>query len=463
MHTAYREVDRRLVYIDPHPDRPNITPRTGIPGFFATLRGALSDLPRHDPIYEELAETNRFNDQISRLKAIVRMSRPHVDSLIEQATGGGLSDSFTEALVRHWRLTSTNLLASSAIVYNAWMRSLVLEAVDVISGLMTRICGYESQSQQAHWILRVVESWCEREGMFPDNYHIPDTVNADVELPLFARFIVNFGVKYKARRIYYLLEHINSLYESDINQENPVDDEIDELKRQVSERLRSLYAFEDPTFLTGLPGDAIKLLFCVEHFARIPDAVQYASDNRSAITDIIDQIGTSCGLVGANEELDAILSSPLVVGLHPDMRRTVLSGYLGWPYWDVVVLPTMNALGLETNAFEEVLVDRISPKDATSICVGEDCGQLRGEAAIGFGGFLSRGARENDYLWGRIHAIDRLIDIIASTVDPALASELPDYRSIKKRAFEAVLRQEEERLPNIPEVLEVVRSAIAAL
>ena len=42
---AYRQVDRRLVYIEPHPAPPAMLSRHGPPGFFATLRGAMSDIP----------------------------------------------------------------------------------------------------------------------------------------------------------------------------------------------------------------------------------------------------------------------------------------------------------------------------------------------------------------------------------------------------------------------------------
>src|SRR5205807_4766866 len=39
---AYRQVDRRLVYIEPHPASPHLRERRTPPGFFSTLRGAMS-------------------------------------------------------------------------------------------------------------------------------------------------------------------------------------------------------------------------------------------------------------------------------------------------------------------------------------------------------------------------------------------------------------------------------------
>src|ERR1700724_4185935 len=40
--SAYRQVDRRLVYIEPHPASPVTPVRLNVPGFFSTLRGAMS-------------------------------------------------------------------------------------------------------------------------------------------------------------------------------------------------------------------------------------------------------------------------------------------------------------------------------------------------------------------------------------------------------------------------------------
>ena len=42
---AHRDVDRRLVYIDPHPVEPGARRGAEVPGFFRTLWGALSDIP----------------------------------------------------------------------------------------------------------------------------------------------------------------------------------------------------------------------------------------------------------------------------------------------------------------------------------------------------------------------------------------------------------------------------------
>src|SRR5205823_12389444 len=51
---AFREIDRRPVYTGPHPV-PAVLPRQHVvPGFFAMLRGALSDIPSSQPVIDEL-------------------------------------------------------------------------------------------------------------------------------------------------------------------------------------------------------------------------------------------------------------------------------------------------------------------------------------------------------------------------------------------------------------------------
>lgn len=464
-HAAYREVDRRLIFIDPHPEHATDASGLQIPGFFTTLRRALSDLPRHEPIYEELEETNRFNEQVASLKSLARSSRRNVLALIERATHGGLTGTFTAAQVLHWRLTSSNLLTSSSLTYNAWMGSLVREAIELISDLVCRTCDLDRRSQHARWVRDVIESWCEAAGMFPGDYVIPDTVTVNAELPPFAQFVVNFGVRYKARRIAHVLNEINATYQLDAEAFSPPlnFDLVDELKRQVGNSLRGLYVFETPQFLQKLPAATIRDLFCPAESGPRPHPVQFVRLRRTELTDLFATIGTICGLAGISGDLDELLSSPLVMSLHPKLREAVLSGYLGWPYSDIVLLPAINALGFNGNALEEVLIDRISPKDARSVCIGPDCAPLRGEAAIGFGGFLDRASRQNDYLWGRIHAIDRLIDIVASTFDPSGDAGLPDFAAFKKSALECMLLQEGDRLADIPDVVDAVRSAVAKL
>ena len=85
---------------------------------------------------------------------------------------------------------------------------------------------------------------------------------------------------------------------------------------------------------------------------------------------------------------------------------------------------------------------------------------LKGVEFNSFGAFFSRAYRENDYLWGRLHGADRLIDIVASSVAGALTTE--ELGAIKRQAFHAILDEEEAQLPKVKVLIEELRGEIGA-
>ncbi|MDZ4139144.1 MAG: DUF3376 domain-containing protein, partial [Erythrobacter sp.] len=91
--------------------------------------------------------------------------------------------------------------------------------------------------------------------------------------------------------------------------------------------------------------------------------------------------------------------------------------------------------------FNPVKIDRISPEDARSIREGGTAATLRGIEFYNFGAFFSRDYRENDYLWGRLHGAERMIDLVASTVSGGMPREAID--AAKCAVFLAVLDEED--------------------
>ena len=145
-----------------------------------------------------------------------------------------------------------------------------------------------------------------------------------------------------------------------------------------------------------------------------------------------------------------------VAALPQPLRQRVLLAYLGFPYYDIVTLPLARNEGL--TEFEGVKIDRISPEDARSIRPGGTRATLRGTEFYNFGAFFSRAYRENDYLWGRLHGAERMIDIVCSSVPGALEAEEQD--AIKRAAFRAILEEERERLTCDPKLIERIEREI---
>ena len=87
---ARREVDRRFVYIDPKPGKHGIklhTDSEAAPGFFATLLGALSDIPREQPIRDNLETIAARTAAIERTRAVIAAIRPDVEARVTALFG----------------------------------------------------------------------------------------------------------------------------------------------------------------------------------------------------------------------------------------------------------------------------------------------------------------------------------------------------------------------------------------
>src|SRR5262249_48509717 len=80
-----------------------------------------------------------------------------------------------------------------------------------------------------------------------------------------------------------------------------------------------------------------------------------------------------------------------------------------------------------------------------------------------FAAFLSRAYRENDYLLGRLHALDRLIDIVcdAAGIDPK--KDRIDVLALKKRGVAGILATQEPQLLRSRELIARLRRSIGEI
>ena len=382
---------------------------------------------------------------------------------------GGLKGEFTVDDLRHWRLSSTNLLSGTAIVYDAWMRSLVLEGLDFIVQLIVTACQYAADSRDARRIQEIVEEWARDRGVIAASYSMPEHVHEYSELPSFGKIIGNFGVIYKKRRLNFVLHEINDLYQDISEDDSGATDpqSLDLLKIKVQKCLDELSVYDDMNFLSRQAVSMCRRLF-VGRFAHeklnmVSGAVDFLDkEDIDEISKLVERLGQECDMERTMDNADAVLASPLLLRMAERCRIAILTGYLGYLYWDIILRPTASALSLDAGPIDEILIDRISPEDATTLALPGQKSVLQGGSFAGFGGFLSRSIRENDYLWGRLHAVDRLFDILESTV-PANRRGDFDIAALKKRAFGRVLEEEAKRLRFVPELMAQLGEAIARL
>src|SRR5258705_6798652 len=83
---AYRDVDRRLVFIEPDPERSSPPPGGDVPSFIRTLEGAIFEIPLRAPIYHELARVQQFNETIERMRTVLKAAYPELAGFVITVT-----------------------------------------------------------------------------------------------------------------------------------------------------------------------------------------------------------------------------------------------------------------------------------------------------------------------------------------------------------------------------------------
>ena len=148
---ARREIDRRFVYIDPKPGIRLTLSRGGEqPGFFQTILGALSDLPRQQPIGDNLNALAERSARIDRMRGVVTAIRPEVEAEVEALFGHTLFlDRPTAARLVTWRRRAQQAAAAKAgYGYAAYGHLKLAGVVEAITSLLYHIGG---EPGQARW------------------------------------------------------------------------------------------------------------------------------------------------------------------------------------------------------------------------------------------------------------------------------------------------------------------------
>ncbi|MBV1933429.1 MAG: DUF3376 domain-containing protein, partial [Parvibaculaceae bacterium] len=74
--------------------------------------------------------------------------------------------------------------------------------------------------------------------------------------------------------------------------------------------------------------------------------------------------------------------------------------------------------------------------------------------------FFSREARENDYLWGRLHGADRLVDIVMSSVPFSAEDMNINIDELKQKLFQSILDAEAPYLGKSAALIDTLRVEI---
>ncbi len=420
---ARREVDRRFVYIDPKPGFKSVSlTRKGdaeLPGFFATIFGAMSDIPREQPIRDSLEAIEGRSARIRRMQRIIEALRPEVEATIEALFGSTFFlDRPTPDRVANWRRKAQERAARDAgYAFPAYAHVKLAGIIEEIADLIgrqnpeLRDTRFEDLRQQI---------WADVRARGIDHVTLGPGKGAT---PATMTFFREQDLGFRIRRLRFVLRTVANLQA------------LGRIDEAGAEPVRAAIFRRLGDFL-----ERQRLSF-------------YKVFNTADAWALLESIAKQRDLIALDHETDAALAEAFSACPKSE-RRTVMFAYLGFPFYDVTTLPMLQGEGL--NEFDPVKVDRISPDDASAIRSGV-AETLKGIQFNSFGAFFSRSYRENDYLWGRLHGAERLFDIVCSSggVDSG------DLRALKYELLTAILDEEQPRLTNANDLIATLRDEIA--
>ncbi|RIV91905.1 patatin-like protein [Aurantiacibacter xanthus] len=413
---AQREVDRRVAYIDPRPDRVSALQRdiTRPVGFFSAIFGSLSTIPREQPIRDNLEQLERQSREAARLRQMVHTLRPEIEAVVDKLFGYTLFlDRPTPKRLASWRAKAQQAAAEQAgYAFQSYAQAKMALVVEQLARLLCAGLG-EAGGADVEEISARIRMELDRRGLA--SLASDKGGGASEEAIAFLR---THDLAFRIRRLRLIARRLSRDWEADPE----FDDEGLEEARDAIYRALALYFEHESAETLG------------------PDFAAIAESAMDKPGEALDWLASARDLAKSDLAAEQILADALEA-MPQNLRRRVLMAYLGFPFYDVATLPLLRNEGL--TEFDTVKVDRISPEDARSIRPGGTSATLRGTEFYNFGGFFSRAYRENDYLWGRLHGAERMIDLVCSTLPERLATSA--VARFKRELFLAICDEEAER------------------
>ena len=429
---SIREVERRFVYIDPRPDRRSAPApgEAGKVGFFGAIFGALSTIPREQPIRDDLERIEQQSRDARRLRGIVLGMQGDIDAAVERLFGYTFFlDRPTPKRLAAWRAKAQKAAAAQAgFAFAAYTATKFSTIVNRLARL-THTAAPELGLGDASLVADVLREELAARGV--EDLTVAGGAASDAAIAFFRAHDIGFRV----RRLQLLTQKLSRDWQTD-----PAipDTALDAAREAIYGILALYYRADDSAMLR-------------DEFCELARGVL---ERPGAVLDFLarERLLPETDLA-AEELLVAALDD-----MPRELKRRMLLTYLGFPFYDVATLPLLQREGLEE--FNPVKVDRISPEDARSIREGGTAACLKGIEFYNFGAFFSRAYRENDYLWGRLHGAERMVDFIASSVPDGMAPAR--IIAHKRAAFLAILAEEDAAARLDPALIAGLRAEVLA-
>jgi patatin-related protein len=405
---AATDVDRRLVFIEPDPGEGGGADPGALkaPGLVKTVFGGYASIPRKEPILDDLLKLAERNETVLRIRDVIEASFPSIKAKV-----GALVEGSAAALVRPATSgdeligirKAVETMAVDQAGFNAatYLRVRIRSVLDHFAEAVNVLLRYDADSNQSAFVAGVLRAWAVSDKLLEQRPDLEVTA-AQVE------FLSSFDLPYHRRRIRFLIAALSWLYRQAGDREYGVPSrrQLDVAKAKLYDRLFTIDAAlpalsEDPAIAGPLhdifsPARIAAADTGTDEFVFGP----FVDEHRQGLVGVRDRIRGRllAALPGFEKGLQADLLDFLEL-CGPRLRDDVLTRYLGFPFWDMLVFPLQSVS--DVGERDHIEAYRISPND-TRLLGAQD---LRGMSLFHFGAFFDRAGRECDYLWGRLDAV----------------------------------------------------------
>jgi predicted acylesterase/phospholipase RssA len=483
-----QEVRRFLIYLQPDPGTPPTGPKkVKNPGLLKTVWAGLSGIPSGQPILDSLNDIASRNAQLERIRDIVQAEelaarnaeRPgsatadcadlerlpiaqrfgcslgfepgNLNEALRVATQSDLKtvrlrleDAAEKGYVEKEKTEKREAAAAEGLdstgrsYINLRVHSVLAQFVTVIAG--GGGCDYPEETAQRTLVAKIISQWALAQNLIGQPQ---DPAAFRQQHDAQRSFLEDFDVGYQRRQLRFVIDWINDQYTTDPAPTPAKRQTLDALKSAAADRVEDLTALVrgtslDPDLRREL--DSLGPLFCRLRPWDVRNG-QMATLDRQAEAFLADA-RNAAALGALREKLGTVMNRTqqqvrdrsfedfkrLAQHLTLDEQKEILVRYLGFPFWDRQIYPYVAFSG--AGELRDVNIYRLSPNDAALLGRRTASQKLQGAKAAHFGAFFSRKGRESDYLWGRLDAGDRLLDMLGMGTDGA------------RPLFEAILAEE---------------------
>lgn len=478
---ASTEVDRRLLFVEPDPADGAGIPQDTSPTWHGAIWGGFVAIPSKEPVLNDFQWLAGRNRTVRRVRDIIETNFEEVSvevaRLVEGEPGSLPEMSDGTELVSRFELMEQQAAERAGFAYGSYLRVRIRDVVDRYAALVSSLRGFSDGSYQATFVSSVLRAWAERDGLLEQSTRGTEQQRT---------FLAQHDLAYTERRIHFLIAAINWWYGTVGKPGYPTRAQLDRAKQRLYERVGELRAIErdaaaDPALVAPLQllfdGAAVRQAVLEDQ----EDAATFVERHREVLVELRDTLGkrVETAVPAVMERLHGDLRQ-MGAEWTPEIANALRTRYLGFAFWDVLVYPLEALSGVcERDHVEAV---RMGPADVSLLAEKKgqkkakktrlfglpflsrkdpaDEQKLYGVSLHHFGAFFSRRGREQDYLWGRLDAAERLITLLLD--DPENPGLRPPDPAACRPAFEAILA-DEVHLEHAEDLLQDLRQRVADL